>query len=142
MDSSGRTRPNIYGRMPIQVPRAGAKQMFKVIVAGGRDFKDYPLLKKTLDKLLKHKTEVQIVSGLAKGADSLALEYAVEKNLPVKKFPANWNEFGTMAGYQRNIQMAQYADACVCFWNGKSRGTKHMIRIARESKLQVRTIKY
>jgi hypothetical protein len=38
--------------------------------------------------------------------------------------------------------MAEYADACVCFWNGKSRGTEHMIRIARKLKLQVRIIKY
>jgi predicted Rossmann fold nucleotide-binding protein DprA/Smf involved in DNA uptake len=45
--------------------------MFKVIIAGGRDFSDYALLEKTLDKLLKNKTDVQIVSGLARGADSL-----------------------------------------------------------------------
>ena len=116
--------------------------MFKVIVAGGRNFNDYPLLEKTLDKLLQHKTDVQIVSGLARGADSLGIAYAVDKNIPVAKFPANWEEHGTMAGYQRNIEMAEYADACVCFWNGKSRGTKHMIRIARNLNLQVRIIKY
>jgi hypothetical protein len=116
--------------------------MFKVIVAGGRDFSDYALLEKTLDKLLKNKTDVQIVSGLARGADSLGIVYAIDRNIPAAKFPAKWEEHGTMAGYQRNIEMAEYADACVCFWNGKSRGTKHMIRIARKLKLQVRIIKY
>lgn len=116
--------------------------MFKVIVAGGRDFNDYPLLEQKLDKLLENKSDVEIVSGLARGADSLGLKYASQKNLPVKKFPANWNENGTMAGYERNIQMADYANACICFWNGKSRGTKHMIRMAREFNLQLRIINY
>ena len=116
--------------------------MFKIIVAGGRDFNDYSLLEKKLDRLLENKPDVEIVSGLARGADSLGLKYASQKNLPVKKFPANWKEYGTMAGYERNIQMADYADACVCFWNGKSRGTKHMIRIARKFNLQLRIIKY
>jgi len=116
--------------------------MFKVIVAGSRNFNDYALLEKTLNNLLQHKTDVQIVSGLARGADSLGIVYAVSKNIPVAKFPANWEAHGTMAGYQRNIEMAEYADACVCFWNGKSRGTKHMIRIARNLNLQIRIIKY
>ncbi len=128
--------------MPKQVRRAPANFMFKVIVAGGRDFNDYPLLEKKLDRLLENMPNVEIVSGLAKGADSLGLKYASQKNLPVIKFPANWREYGTMAGYERNIQMADYADACVCFWNGKSRGTKHMIRIARKFNLQLRIIKY
>ncbi len=128
--------------MPKSVPRAGAKYMFKVIVAGGRDFNNYSLLKETLDKLLINKTNVEIVTGLARGADSLGLKYALETNREVKKFPANWEQFGTMAGYQRNFQMAEYADAAICFWNNKSRGTKHMIRIAKENNLEVRIIKY
>jgi predicted Rossmann fold nucleotide-binding protein DprA/Smf involved in DNA uptake len=50
--------------------------MFKVIVAGGRDFTNYDLLKSTLDKLFSQKTDIEIVSGMARGADTLAVQYA------------------------------------------------------------------
>ena len=116
--------------------------MFKVIVAGGRDFKDYKLLQKHLNHLLSHKSEIEIVSGMARGADLLGVQYARENQLSLKQFPAEWDSFGNLAGYIRNVEMAQYADACVCFWNGKSNGTKHMIRIAKEHLLEVRIIKY
>ncbi len=128
--------------MPIQIWRAPVNHMFKVIVAGGRDFNDYALLQSTLQHLLSKKSDIEIVSGVARGADSLALQFATKYNLPVKIFPANWDLYGKSAGFKRNIEMAEYADACVCFWNGKSKGTADMIRVARLYKLQVRVIKY
>jgi hypothetical protein len=116
--------------------------MFKVIVAGGRNFVDYALLEKTLDALLVNKSEVQIVSGLANGADKLGVHYARSRKLSLKEFPADWTNEGNKAGFNRNVRMAQYADACVCFWDGQSSGTGHMIRIAHYYKLQVRVIRY
>jgi hypothetical protein len=116
--------------------------MFKVIVAGGRDFSDYQLLCSTLNHLLSRKTDVEIVSGVARGADSLAIRYAGEKKIPVKKFPADWDRDGNSAGYKRNVVMAEYADACICFWDGISKGTADMIRVANDYGLQVRVIKY
>jgi hypothetical protein len=116
--------------------------MFKVIVAGGRDFSDYKLLFSTLDHLLSRKTDVEIVSGVARGADSLAIRYAGEKRILVKRFPADWDRDGNSAGYKRNVVMAEYADACVCFWDGKSKGTADMIRVANDYGLKVRVIKY
>ena len=116
--------------------------MFKVIVVGGRDFADYALLQSTLQHLLSKKTEVEIVSGVARGADSLAIQFAYQHNIPVKKFPTNWNLHGKSAGYKRNIQMAEYADACVCFWDRKSKGTADMIRLSGQYKLQLRVISY
>ena len=83
--------------------------MLKVIVAGGRDFADYELLKITLDKLLINHTEIEIVSGVAKGADLLGLKYAAEKKIPFIKFPADWNRLGNSAGFKRNVEMAKYA---------------------------------
>ena len=116
--------------------------MFKLIVAGGRDFDDYQLLKNKLDKLLQNKTEVEIVCGKAKGADTLGERYAKEKGYLVKEFPAQWDKFGKRAGYLRNEEMAKYADACVAFWDEKSRGTKHMIDLAKKHKLKIRVINY
>ena len=125
-----------------KVHRAVVILMFKVIVAGGRDFNNYQLLKKTLDNLLSCKTDVEIVSGMAIGADSMAVKYARETGRHVAKFPAKWKTDGNSAGFKRNKVMAMYADACVCFWDGKSKGTAHMILIARHYNLQVRIVKY
>lgn len=116
--------------------------MFKVIVAGGRNFADYEKLKSTLNYLFSLKSEVEIVSGMARGVDSLAVKYADENDLRIKKFPADWESFGRGAGFRRNAEMAKYADACVCFWDGKSKGTAHMIQTARKHKLRVKIINY
>jgi hypothetical protein len=117
-------------------------KMFKLIVAGGRDFNDYDLLKSKLDKLLQNKTDVEIVCGKARGADSLGERYGKEMGYPIKEFPANWNKYGKSAGYIRNKEMAEYADGCVCFWDGKSKGTGHMIDLAKEKNLDLRVVNY
>lgn len=117
--------------------------MFKVIIAGTRDFNNYHLLKMKLDKILSNITDdIVIVSGKARGADTLGEKYAKEKGYQIAEFPADWEKFGRSAGYKRNVQMAEYADACVCFWDGRSPGTKHMINIANQYKLQIRVVKY
>jgi hypothetical protein len=116
--------------------------MFKVIIAGGREFKDYELLKSKLDKILQNKTDIQIVSGKARGADSLGETYAKERGYDIEEFPADWKKYGKPAGYIRNKQMAEYADACVCFWDGVSSGTGHMIGLAKEHKLLLRVVRY
>lgn len=113
--------------------------MFRVIIAGGRDFNDYPLLKETMDKLLVNITdEITVLCGQAKGADTLGEQYAKENGYTVSYHPADWEQYGKRAGYLRNEQMAQNADALVAFWNGKSRGTKHMIGLAMHYGLKVR----
>jgi hypothetical protein len=113
-----------------------------VIVAGGRDFDDYELLCRKLDIILKNQTEVVIVSGAARGADTLGERYAKERGYPVHPFPALWNKYGRRAGFIRNAEMLNYSDALVAFWDGKSRGTAHMIKIAREKGLPTRVVRY
>jgi hypothetical protein len=110
----------------------------KIIIAGGRDFNDYNKLCQFCDKILSEQTEVEIVSGTANGADKLGEKYANDNGHPIKQFPADWDKFGKSAGYKRNAQMAEYADALIAFWDGKSRGTKHMIDLAKRAKLKVR----
>jgi hypothetical protein len=116
--------------------------MLKVIVAGGRDFDDYNLLEEKLNNLFSKTAHVVIISGMAKGVDSLAVKYAENNKLRVSEFPAKWQKFGNASGFRRNVEMARFADACVCFWNGKSPGTKHMIETARRMKLKLRIINY
>lgn len=98
-----------------------------IIVAGSRTFTDYKLLEEVLDKYITPNDT--IISGVAKGADMLGIVYSYRHNIKVKRFPANWNLYGKSAGYKRNVEMANNADILIAFWNGISRGTKHMIDI-------------
>lgn len=115
----------------------------KVVVAGGRDFKDLRGLSYCLDSLVHSGMVIsEIVSGKAKGADSLGESYAEARRIPVAEFPADWNGLGKKAGYVRNAQMAEYGDVLVAFWDGKSRGTKMMIKLAKSKGLKVIVFDY
>lgn len=117
----------------------------KIVVAGGRDFKDYELLKSKCDYYLSSAIssgdEIVIISGTANGADKLGERYAQEKGYKVERYPAKWNELGKKAGYVRNEEMAKVGHALIAFWNG-SKGTKHMIDLAEKYKLHIRVVKY
>ena len=110
----------------------------RIIVAGSRAFNDYFIFCRILDPLLKDVGDVIIVSGDAsKGPDRMAIEYANEKGILCRKFPADWDGLGKSAGYIRNAEMAENADILIAIWDGKSRGTRHMIDIARRKGLKV-----
>ncbi len=112
----------------------------RLIVAGTRTFNDYEFLKSTLDHLLSNTTEeVIIVSGKARGADSLGERYAKEKGYEVKEFPADWS-IGKSAGPKRNEEMAKYGTHLVAFWDQMSPGTWNMIQVAKKNGLNVRVI--
>lgn len=114
----------------------------KVIIAGGRTFNNYDLLRKICDKTLIFQNEIEIVSGNANGADKLGEMYATEKGYPKKIFIADWDKHGKSAGYKRNEEMAKYSDALIAFWDSKSKGTKHMIDLAKLYQLKVKVIIY
>ena len=121
------------------------RPIYKIIIAGGRDFMDYNLLKKKTNKILQEKRvshKIVIISGCARGADTLGLRYASENAFDIEEYPANWDKYGKKAGYMRNVEMAENADALIAFWDGKSKGTKHMIDIATEKNLPIRVIRY
>ena len=107
----------------------------KTIIAGSRNITKYTTVEKGINQLPITITEV--VSGTARGVDRLGEQWAEKNNIPVKKFPANWDKHGKRAGYLRNAEMAEYADALVAFWDGESRGTEHMINLAKKAGLVV-----
>jgi hypothetical protein len=109
----------------------------KIIIAGGRDFTDYALLKQKCGKILQRQTKIEIISGTARGADSLGEKYAKEMGYKVTRYFPNWKEHGKSAGIIRNIQMAENADACIVFWDGNSRGTKHMTGITKKPSAKI-----
>jgi predicted Rossmann-fold nucleotide-binding protein len=114
--------------------------MFRVIIAGSRDFSDLALLTEKCDKVLSvvKDTGIVIISGCARGADTLGAKYAESKGYPVMEYPANWKEDGKSAGYKRNVLMSKNADALIAFPKGASKGTKHMIDIAQSAGMPVR----
>jgi hypothetical protein len=111
--------------------------MIKVIIAGGRNFDDFNRLCQVCDEFLQDQNDIEIVSGAYKGADLLGERYAAERNHPIKQFPADWRQYGKSAGLKRNTEMAAYADALIAFWDGKSKGTNHMIELATQAGLKV-----
>ena len=105
----------------------------KVIIAGGRNITDFNLLEQVIKKSDFDITEV--VSGGASGIDSLGETWAISNNIFVRRFPADWDKYGKSAGPIRNRQMAEYANALILIWDGKSRGSASMLRLAKEAKL-------
>lgn len=119
--------------------------VYKVIIAGGRYFNDYALLQERCDFFLSERAkshQIVIVSGHAKGADALGERYAQERGLQCDAHPADWDKFGKSAGFRRNAEMAEVADALIAFWNGQSRGTAHMISFAKSKGLKVAVVRY
>lgn len=99
---------------------------YRLAIIGSRKFNDYDLLCQELAKLPK---PTVIVSGGAKGADSLGKKYADEHAIETKIFPAIWHpegEGGPMdkgAGMKRNTDIIKEATAVLAFWDGDSTGT-------------------
>jgi len=115
--------------------------MSRVIIAGTRDFNNYPLLCRKLDYFLQNLTNIEIVSGCARGADQMGEKYAQDHGLFIKRFPADWDSNGKAAGPIRNTQMADYGTHLVAFWDGESKGTKNMIDTAKKKGLDIRILK-
>ena len=107
---------------------------YRLVIAGSRDFNDYTLLSKAVDKHLGDKVDnakIIIISGTAPGADQLGERYAKERGYKLECYPADWGHYGKAAGPVRNMNMANVADDVIVFWDGESSGTKNMIETAK-----------
>ncbi len=101
--------------------------MMNLLVVGSRSFNDFELMKRKVEFVVNGVDEVQLISGGARGADKLAEVVGKDMMIPVKVFPADWAGQGRKAGFVRNVEMANFADKVIAFWDGESRGTRHMI---------------
>lgn len=107
----------------------------KTIIAGSRSITSYDLVS---DAVRKSGFDIsEVFCGAARGVDLAGAVWGKAHGVPVRYFPADWKSLGKRAGYARNEEMAQQADALVAVWDGKSPGTKHMIDIARKAGLKV-----
>lgn len=101
----------------------------RTIIAGTRTIEDYKELLIAVKRSGFLITEV--VSGTAKGVDSMGERWAKENDIPIARFKPDWDAWGDSAGYFRNVEMAKYAQQVLVVWDGKSRGSASMIRIAK-----------
>jgi hypothetical protein len=117
--------------------------VLKIIVAGSRDITDYECVRQAFIESgywKQYKHSIEVVCGMAKGIDLLGRDFAQKNGLKVHEFPANWKLYGKAAGHIRNVQMGEFAKASegrlLAVWDGKSRGTLHMIQWARDNGLK------
>lgn len=94
----------------------------KVAIIGSRNL--------TVDNLQKYLPDdtTEIVSGGAKGIDSCAKAYALANGIKLTEFLPEYNKYGRGAPLKRNLQIIQYSDLVIAFWDGKSRGTEYVIK--------------
>jgi len=113
----------------------------KVIVAGSRSISQVKHTLEAIEASGFAREATEFVSGAATGPDTHAMECASRLGLPVKLFLPRWRDrdgaYNPRAGYERNIRMAEYADALIAVWDGESGGTRHMIEQARKRGLKV-----
>jgi hypothetical protein len=114
----------------------------KCIIAGSRTISDYSIIKQAIIASGWQSDITEVVCGDAKGADYLGEQWAKAHNIPVKHFPAKWNDisakdaivaensygkYDKRAGFRRNEEMGNYTDALIAIIANNSSGTSHMI---------------
>lgn len=107
----------------------------RTIIAGSRSIIDYNLVKQAILNSGFDITEV--VSGHAHGVDQLGEQWANENDIPIKLFKPDWDKFGKSAGFRRNVEMVEYAEALIACYDGVSKGTQHTINLANKRNLKV-----
>lgn len=120
------------------------RKIQRVAVIGSRSFANYNLLKEKLDYFLStfKDDEIIIISGGAKGADSLAEKYAREKGYKIKVYLPDYNKYpGKVAPLKRNETIMENSDVVVAFTNG-SRGTQNTLKHAEKRNLPIRIVNF
>lgn len=107
----------------------------KTIIAGSRSITNFDIIELAIKYSEFNITE--IICGMANGVDLLGKRYGYLNNIPVIEIPANWRHLGNKAGYIRNREMAEKADALILIWDGVSKGSKHMLDLAIKKKLNI-----
>lgn len=106
----------------------------KVIIAGSRSIKYGWMVSLAIKQARQQGIDpTEVVSGGAKGADTLGEQWAARHELPCRVMPAAWDNHGKSAGMIRNREMSEYADALIAVWDGNSHGTEHIIDLMHKA---------
>lgn len=112
----------------------------KLVIGGSRNFTNFPFFSFYLQEYIleiskKNQCSIELVSGSARGVDDMAKIFAKDYDFKFTEFPVTseeWRMIGRGAGMVRNKRMIKYGDCVVAFWDGKSKGTKNLIHLAKE----------
>lgn len=115
-----------------------SKHFIKLGVVGSRNFDHYSILKEELTNY----DVCCIVSGGAKGADSLAKQYANTYNIQIVEYLPQWEVFGKKAGFIRNQLIVDNSDEVIAFWDGESKGTLSTIELCKKANKKVKVINF
>lgn len=115
---------------------------FRLLVCGGRDYDDRAHVFHTLDRVNAKRPIRALIHGAARGADSLADEWAEARLLEIWRFPAKWGEEGRAAGHLRNQRMLDVGQpqGVVAFPGGA--GTADMVRRATSAGIPVMEVRH
>lgn len=114
--------------------------MIRLAIIGSRTFNNYSLLK---DSLEPYKEKITlVVSGGAKGADSLGERWAYENKIETLVFLPDWDKHKKAAGFIRNEDIIKNSDCCIAFWDEKSKGTAHSISLCEKYDKPYKIIKF
>lgn len=111
----------------------------KVAVVGSRGFSDAIHLSAVMEDWFMNQEGLQakiteIISGGAKGADSLAADWARTHGIKLTEYLPDWDTYGKRAGFIRNEDIIKGADMVLAFWDGVSKGTQNSLSIAKRLK--------
>lgn len=119
--------------------------MKKIAIAGGRDYTNREEAYRFIEQCIREEIpdEVPVIlSGGCRGADALGEQYAGEHGWQVEKFLPRWDEYGRAAGPIRNAQIAEKCDFAICFWDGKSRGTRSLMNLVKKNGKKAYVFRY
>lgn len=114
----------------------------RLAIVGSREFENYDLVCAEVAKIQKTQKIDLIVSGGAKGADTLAKKFAALNQIPLMGFKPDYERYGRGAPLQRNTLIVKNADMVLAFVTASSKGTWDTIRKAESARKRVIIVKY
>jgi len=99
--------------------------MIYLAIVGSRNFTDREFFNQKLTEFVeKQSDEITVISGGARGVDTLAEKWANDQSYPIKVFPADWKQYGKSAGPRRNQQIVEVATHMIAFPSRSGKGTQ------------------
>ncbi|MNF46480.1 hypothetical protein D3C85_493310 [compost metagenome] len=135
----------VHGIIDDDLAKAFIPKPVQLIIAGSRDFTNTDLMRERLqamEELGLFANGVELICGMAKGADNTGRLIFEQQGLPIHAFYPDWNGLGKRAGFVRNAAMGDAADMALIFWDGQSKGTKHMIDYMEKLNKPVYLVRY
>ena len=113
---------------------------FFLLVCGSRTYSNTTVLHQHLDRALQRQPGLVVVTGCGRGADRMAIDWAVDRGVPYARYAAQWSRFGKAAGPRRNQRMLSIAHGVLAFPLAGSKGTVGVISSAHKQGIPTRVV--